>query len=122
MDQKRLTPASTINRIQFYKHPYLDIMVATNPSSAIHDLWQVWVRHIKTSEDAAIVLSITVDQCRKCNLQTYVYLEYPDYLPEEHRLTFALLSLQAIDKVYSTPKINPTNYSPERFFKLFGLG
>jgi hypothetical protein len=121
VDQRALTPALKINNIQFYKHPYLDIMVATNPGSAIHDLWKVWNKLIKTQEEAAIVLSITLDRCRKYSLQSFVYLESPDYLPEEHRLTSAVLSLQEVDNIYVTPTVNPNNYSSEKLFKLFGL-
>lgn len=121
MDQKFPTPALKINDIQFYKHPYLDILIATNPASAIHDLWTIWSRLIKTPDDAAEILSVNLDRCRKCSLQSLVYLEHPDYLPEEHRLTSAVLALKQIDNIYMTPSVNPANYAPEKLFKLFGL-
>jgi hypothetical protein len=121
MDQKTLTPDLIINNIQFYKHPYLDILIATNPHSAINDLWQIWLRLIKTAEDAAEVLTITLDRCRKCSFQTLVYIEYPDYLPEVHRLASAVLALEQVDQLYFTPIINSVNYSPERLLNLFGL-
>ena len=121
MDQKTLTPDLVVNNIQFYKHPYLDIPIATNPVAAINDLWQIWQRLIKTPEDAAEVLTITLDRCRKCSLQTFVYLKYPDYLPEVHRLASAVLALAQIDEIYFTPVANPANYSSEGLFKLFGL-
>jgi len=121
MDQKALTPGLVINNIPFYKHPYLDILIATNPTSSINDLWQIWLRLIRTPEDAATVLSITLDRCRKSNLQTYVYLKYPDYLPEANRLTSAVLSLEKVDEIYFTPRVNSANYSSERLFNLFGL-
>jgi hypothetical protein len=122
VDQKALAPALKINNIQFYKHPYLDIMLATNPVPAIDDLWKVWNTLIKTQEEAAAVLYKTLDQCRKYSLQTLVFLEYTDYLPENHRLTSSVLSLQQVDSIYMTPTVNPMNYSSENLFKLFGIG
>jgi len=95
--------------------------IATNPTIAINDLWQIWQRLIKTPEDAAEVLTITLDRCRKCTLQTFVYLEYPDYLPEVHRLASAVMALEQVDQLYFTPIVNSANYSTERLFRLFGM-
>jgi hypothetical protein len=97
-------------------------MVATSPVPAIDDLWKVWNTLIKNQEEAAGVLYKILDQCRKYSLQTLVFLEYPDYLPENHRLTSSILSLQQVDSIYMTPTVNRMNYSFENLFKLFGIG
>jgi hypothetical protein len=120
MDQKELTFERQINGIQFYKYPYLDIAIATNPSTAIQDLWKVWKGSIQNQEDAAFLLQRIVDRSRSIGLQVYLFIQSIDRLPEDHRLTTAILSLQQHHNIFSNPPSTAT-YTAESLVRLLGL-
>lgn len=121
MDQSTLSPAIKVNGIQFYKHPYLEVVIAINPSAAIHDLWKVWKARIRCREDAEDALFTLLSRCRKCSLQSLIYLEYENFLPENKELTSLILRLNKVDNVCFTPAVNPANYSANKLFDLFEI-
>lgn len=120
MDQKELTFERQINGIQFYRYPYLDISIATNPSTAIQDLWKVWKATVRNQEDAAFLLQCIVDRSRSIGLQVYLFIQSIDLLPEDHRLTTAILSLQQHQNIFSNPPSTAT-YTAEGLVRLLGL-
>jgi len=106
-------------KLQFQKFPYLDVMVALEPSTAVNDLSVVIQRHVSDEQSAAFVLQQLVDKARKAGLQVFLSIEYPETtLPEVHRLTSAILSLPQRDNIYFTPAAR--QYHPDKFFRLFG--
>jgi len=121
VDQKTLTLERQINGVQFYKYPYLDVAIATNPSTAIQDLWKAWNIQILSQNDAAAFLQCIVDRSRSIGLQIFLYVKFLERLPKAHsRLTEAILSLQKEGDIYSNPS-SGSIYSPDRLDHLIGL-
>lgn len=119
MDQKKLTPVKQIKDQTFYKFPYLDILIATVPAEAINDLWKVWAALIKDIETAGLVLQILVDRGRSSGLQIFLYIERLDVLPEDHRLTYAILACDRKENIFYTPFSSGKNYSSQNLKRLF---
>lgn len=119
MDQNELTPVKKINGRVFYKYPYLDILIAIEPSKAITDLWKLWTISIRNVKSAGTILQILVDQGRKAGVQSFLHIESSDMLPEAHRLTSAILSLDTSNGIYYTPKA--PEYSFQKLRRIFDI-
>jgi hypothetical protein len=76
---------------------------------------------VKDEDSAAFVLQKLVDTGRKAGLQIYLEIEEVEYaLPEAHRLSYAVLSLDKWNDLYVT---SPTSmaYDPVKLAGLVGL-
>lgn len=120
MDQAKPIFVKQIGGHVFYKYPYADISVATNPHTAIHDLWSIWKVMIIDDRTAADILQLLVDRCRKTGLQLLLNIESRDTLPEAHRLAVAVLSSDEKDGIFYTPS-SVVAYSDQKLRQLFGL-
>ena len=121
MTTEQLQPGRQSNSIQFYRFPYLkEIFIATNPEFAIMDIYELWKAILVDHNSAAIFLQTLVDRSRSVGLQVSVLIENLEFsLPENHRLTFAIQSLQNVEHVYFTPSTANTS-SIQGLFALFG--
>lgn len=103
---KSFYPQKKIGDLQFYQVPYLEILLGLMPQSAIGDVAMVFRKLVHDEESAATVLQLLIDQGRKACLQCYIIVEHPELsLPEVHRLTNAILSLDFQNEVYCSPKV-----------------
>jgi len=120
VDQENFIYDRVENGVQFYKYPFLEIGIATDPVSAIQDLAGAWNTIVNSQEDATVFLQSIVNRGRSVGLQIFLYVEYLGALPASSRLTQTLLSLNNDGKLYSTPAAT-SNYSIEKLKRILNI-
>ena len=106
--------------MRFYKYPFIDVLIATDPAEVISDLRKVGAGKVKDKASAARFLQLLVDRIRSIGVQLFLYIEEVEFaLPEIGRVSTAIISLENRDKVYYTPPTG-SQYSFEKLQRLVG--
>jgi hypothetical protein len=117
----KLIPDKKIGELQFYRFPYLELLVAFTPQAASDDLAPLILAIIKDEQTAAVFLQQLIDRGRKAGLQIFLDIAHIETaLPEVHRLTSAVMSMEKWKDIYITPR-SAMVYNPIELSKLFGL-
>jgi len=116
-----LIPDKKIGELQFYRFPYLELLIAFTPQAAIDDFARIIPAIIKDEQTAAVFLQQLIDRGRKAGLQIFLDVAHIETaLPEVHRLTSTILSMEKWNDIYISPRPVMV-YNPAELSKLFGL-
>jgi hypothetical protein len=117
----KLIPDKKIGELQFYRFPYLELLIAFTPQAASDDLAPIMLTIIKDEQTAAVFLQQLIDKGRKAGLQVFLDIAHIETaLPEVQRLTSAVMSMEKWKDIYITPRAAIV-YNPIELSNLFGL-